>query len=119
MPRQPQTPCPHCDNPTCNGKTNELREYTGYYTKDSSGEDRYISAWTELTLHADEAKIVEWVNKYAEHIARQRYYHQRNNVKQRMLREVASKLLDADEIKRLEEEAKERAERKLRKEGNK
>lgn len=80
-------PCDNCDNPTCNGKLNVLRFY---------------DSWEDLSMHAGEEQIVEWVNELARQREQQRSWGKRYRSRQQAFTKIAKKMLDPDELERLE-----------------
>lgn len=67
----------------------------------------------DLLDHNDNAQIVEWVNKYAEYIGDRRTYHRKYQNKKRLLIKAAQRLLDQDELARVEQLADRIAAEKL------
>lgn len=95
-------PCNQCEDPNCDGKVGELREFVD---------------WTDLVSHArDEAQIVEWVNKLHHLVEMRRIAARRVQAKNRLLRKTVERVLDLDELERLERQIDENLEKEARNE---
>lgn len=90
------TQCEFCDDPTCDGKKNELREYLD---------------WDDLAAHSDEEQLVAWVNQLAKQKSQQRDWGKRYRARQQAFTRVAKQMLDADELERLHVHLEERLQR--------
>lgn len=70
---------------------------------DCPGQDqlREFQDWADLSSHASEDKLVEWVNHYARLIQARDESGKRYRMKQLLLARVAQKYLDPDELETL------------------
>lgn len=79
-------PCTECDDPACNGQTNQLREY---------------ESWKQLAAHCDEETILAWVNELALSKVKVRAWGKRYRLRQQAFAKLAKAQLDPDEIERM------------------
>jgi len=96
--------CSYCDRPNCPGPG--LREYAN---------------WPDLSAHLSEEEIVEFINELhaikaeyetlKERDERQRAYHRKHQAKRALIMKHAAKLLDPDELARIDQIAEESAEK--------
>lgn len=95
--------CTECDNPQCEGP-DSLRKFAN---------------WADLASHLSEEVILGCVNKLAEigdeylrlkdRENSQKVYHRKHQLKRKLALQMAKRMLDPDELKRLEQIAEQKA----------
>ena len=68
---------------------------------------RRFASWEDLLGEVPPSQILEWVNELADKYNQQRAWGKTYRVKQQMIKKVVESMLDPDEMKRLNDEAKE------------